>query len=577
MRSDAVKKGIERAPHRSLLRATGVVGEDDWEKPFVAVVNSYVDVVPGHVHLRDFGALVKAAVRAAGAVPFEFNTIGVDDGIAMGHEGMKLSLPSRELIADSVETMVSAHRFDGMVCIPNCDKITPGMLMAAVRLDVPAVFVSGGPMATGRDSAGSAIDLISVFEGVGALRAGAIGEERLAELERKACPSCGSCSGLFTANSMNCLLEAIGLALPFNGTALARTAEREALARAAAARIVELIARDLTPRKIVTREALDDAFALDVAMGGSTNTVLHTLAIAREAGIDYPLERINAVADRTPHLAKVAPSGPWHMDDVHRAGGVPAILERLAGLGLLHLDRPTVAGTFRDHVAKEPASDDEVIRPATNPHSARGGLAVLFGSLAPEGAVVKTAGVAPSMRRHRGPAVVFESQEAAMEGITSGLVRAGDVVVLRNEGPRGAPGMQEMLSPTSAIMGMGLGERVALVTDGRFSGGTRGACVGHVSPEAAEGGPIGYVREGDVVSLDLDARTLDLEVSPEELDRRRAEGLPPRRAVASPWLRRYRALVTNAARGAVLRDGDELLAAGEAGTAATTQTAGRTA
>ncbi len=577
MRSDEVKKGIERAPHRSLFRATGVVGEDDWEKPFVAVVNSYVDVVPGHVHLRELGALVKAAVRAAGAVPFEFNTIGVDDGIAMGHEGMKLSLPSRELIADAVETMVSAHRFDGMVCIPNCDKITPGMLMAAVRLDVPAVFVSGGPMATGRDAAGNAIDLISVFEGVGALRAGTIGEERLSELEKKACPSCGSCSGLFTANSMNCLMEALGLALPFNGTALAKTEEREALAKAAAARIVELVAKDLTPRKIVTREAVDDAFALDMAMGGSSNTVLHTLAIAREAGIDYPLERINAVADRTPHLAKVAPSGPWHMDDVHRAGGVPAILERLARLGLLHLDRPTVAGTFRDHVAKAPASDDEVIRPASNPHSARGGLAILFGSLAPEGAVVKTAGVAGAMRRHRGPAVVFESQEAAMEGILDGLVKKGDVVVLRNEGPRGGPGMQEMLSPTSAIMGMGLGEHVALVTDGRFSGGTRGACIGHVSPEAAEGGPIGFVREGDFISLDLDARTLDLEVSPEELDRRRAEGLPPRRAVASPWLRRYRALVTNAARGAVLRDGDELLAASEAATNATPRPVGRTA
>lgn len=577
MRSDAVKKGIERAPHRSLFRATGVVGEDDWEKPFVAVVNSYVDVVPGHAHLREFGALVKAAVRAAGAVPFEFNTIGVDDGIAMGHEGMKMSLPSRELIADAVETMVSAHRFDGMVCIPNCDKITPGMLMAAVRLDVPAVFVSGGPMATGRDSAGRAIDLISVFEGVGALRAGTIGEERLSELEKKACPSCGSCSGLFTANSMNCLMEALGLALPFNGTALARTEERGEIARRAAARIVDLIANDLTPRKIVTREAVDDAFALDVAMGGSTNTVLHTLAIAREAGIEYPLERINAVADRTPHLAKVAPSGPWHMDDVHRAGGVPAILERLAGVGLLHLDRPTVGGAFRDHVAKSPASDDEVIRPVANPHAPRGGLAVLFGSLVPEGAVVKTAGVAPAMRRHRGPAVVFESQEAAMEGILDGLVKKGDVVVLRNEGPRGGPGMQEMLSPTSAIMGMGLGEHVALVTDGRFSGGTRGACIGHVSPEAAEGGPIAFVREGDSISLDLDARRLDLEVAPAEMERRRAEGLPPRRAVASPWLRRYRALVTNAARGAVLRDGDELLAASEAPVNATTRPVGRTA
>ncbi|MCE7956724.1 MAG: dihydroxy-acid dehydratase, partial [Acidobacteria bacterium ACB2] len=526
MRSDEVKKGVERAPHRSLLRATGVVGEGDWEKPFVAVVNSYVDVVPGHVHLREVGALVKEALRAAGAVPFEFNTIGVDDGIAMGHGGMRLSLPSRELIADSVETMVSAHCFDGMVCIPNCDKITPGMLMAAVRLDVPAVFVSGGPMPAGRDRSGAAIDLVSVFEGVGAYRAGAIGGERLGELEKLACPSCGSCSGLFTANSMNCLMEALGLALPWNGTAPARSKERAALARRAAVRLVALIEGGLTPRKVVTREALDDAFALDVAMGGSTNTVLHALAIAREAGVDYPLERVNAVADRTPHLTRVAPSGPWHMEDVHRAGGVPAVLERLAGLGLLHLDRPTVAGTFRDHVAALPASDDEVIRPASRPHSPRGGLAVLFGSLAPDGAVVKTAGVTPAMRRHRGPAVVFESEQAAMAGITGGLVNRGDVVVLRNEGPRGGPGMQEMLAPTSALMGMGLGDSVALVTDGRFSGGTRGACVGHVSPEAAEGGPSAWVRDGDPVAIDLDARTLDLMVDPQELERRRASGPP---------------------------------------------------
>ncbi len=569
MRSDEVKKGIERAPHRSLLRATGVVGEADWDKPFVAVVNSACDVVPGHVHLAEVGAMVKAAIREAGGVPFEFHTIAVDDGIAMGHEGMRFSLASRELIADSVETMLSAHRFDGMVCLPNCDKITPGMLMAAVRLDVPAVFVSGGPMPAGRTSDGTPIDLVSVFEGVGAYRAGTIGEERLAELEAKACPSCGSCSGLFTANSMNCLMEALGLALPYNGSALARTPEREALARAAGRRIVELIREGLTPRRIVTREALDDAFALDVAMGGSTNTVLHTLAIAREAGVDYPLARVNEVADATPHLTRVAPSGPWHMEDVHRAGGVPAILERLARLGRLHLDRPTVAGSFRDHVAATPASDDEVIRPVASPHSARGGIAVLFGSLAPEGAVVKTAGVAPSMRRHSGPAVVFEGEAEAMRGIEAGLVKAGDVVVLRNEGPRGGPGMPEMLAPTSALMGMGLGASVALVTDGRFSGGTRGACVGHVSPEAAEGGPIGLVREGDRITVDLDARTLDLEVAPEELDRRRAEGRTKPRAVARPWLRRYRALVTNAAKGAVLRDGDELPAPGAAAPATT--------
>ncbi len=557
MRSDAIKAGVERAPHRSLLKAVGVT-DADMRKPFVAIVNSYVDIVPGHAHLQKFGALVKEAVRKAGAVPFEFNTIGVDDGIAMGHAGMKFSLPSRELIADCVETMISAHCFDGMVCIPNCDKITPGMLMAAARLDVPTVFVSGGPMATGRTPSGEAIDLVSVFEGVGAFRAGKIDAARLKTLEDFACPSCGSCSGMFTANSMNCLTEALGLALPYNGSALAGTAEREALAKRAAERIVELVRLGLTPRQIITLDALDDAFALDMAMGGSTNTVLHTLAIAREAGVDYPLERINTVADRVPHLCKVAPSGPWHMDDVHRAGGVPAILATLASNGnTLHLDRPTVSGTLRAALGNAKVEDDQVIRPLANPHSARGGLAVLFGSLAPEGAVVKTGGVQPAMRRHRGPAVVFESQEDAMAGITGGKVKPGDVVVIRYEGPRGGPGMQEMLSPTAALMGMGLGESVALVTDGRFSGGTRGACVGHVSPEAAEGGPIGLVREGDPIALDLEARTLDLDVDAAELARRRQTWRPVDRAIPSRWLRRYRSLVTNAAQGAVLRDPDE--------------------
>jgi dihydroxy-acid dehydratase len=556
MRSDAIKVGIERAPHRSLLKAVGVT-DADMGKPFVAVVNSHVDIVPGHAHLQKFGGLVKQAVREAGAVPFEFNTIGVDDGIAMGHGGMKFSLPSRELIADSVETMVAAHCFDGMVCIPNCDKITPGMLMAAARLDIPTIFVSGGAMATGRSRSGEAIDLISVFEGVGAYRAGKIDGARLKELEDLACPSCGSCSGMFTANSMNCLSEALGLALPYNGSALAQTDEREALARRAAFRLIDLIRNDVTPRKIITEEALDDAFALDMAMGGSTNTILHTLAIAREAGVDYPISRINEVADRVPHLCKVAPSGRWHMDDVHRAGGVPAILATLASGGnTLHLDRPTVAGTLRASLGAARVEDDEVIRPLSNPHSPRGGLAILFGSLAPEGAVVKTAGVDPRMRKHRGPAVIFESQEEAMAGITSGKVREGDVVVIRYEGPRGGPGMQEMLSPTAALMGMGLGESVALVTDGRFSGGTRGACVGHVSPEAAEGGPIGLVRPGDTIALDLEARTLDLAVEARELEARRAAFRPKERAVPSRWLRRYRAFVTNASRGAVLEDGE---------------------
>jgi dihydroxy-acid dehydratase len=557
MRSDVIKKGVDRAPHRALLKATGVT-DADMGKPFVAICNSYVDIVPGHVHLQKFGGLVKQAVREAGAVPFEFNTIGVDDGIAMGHDGMKFSLPSRELIADCVETMVSAHQFDGMVCIPNCDKITPGMLMAAVRLDIPTVFISGGPMATGRSRSGEAIDLISVFEGVGAFRSGRIGAERLKELEDLACPSCGSCSGMFTANSMNCLMEALGLALPYNGSTPAQSAEREALARRAAGRILDLMRQDLTPRQIVTADALDDAFALDMAMGGSTNTILHTLAIAREAGVDYPLARINEVADRVPHLCKVAPSGPWHMDDVHRAGGVPAILATLAGNpSTLHLDRPTVSGTLRAGLGNARVEDAEVIRPLANPHHTRGGLAILFGSLAPGGAVVKTAGVSPAMRKHRGPAVIFESQEDAQAGIAAGKVKAGDVVVIRQEGPRGGPGMQEMLAPTSAIMGMGLGDSVALVTDGRFSGGTRGACIGHVSPEAAEGGPIAFVREGDLIAIDLDTRTLDLQVDAAEMARRAEAGPPPLRKIASRWLRRYRALVTNASYGAVLRDPDE--------------------
>jgi dihydroxy-acid dehydratase len=454
--------------------------------------------------------------------------------------------------------MVSAHCFDGMVCIPNCDKITPGMLMAAVRLDVPAVFVSGGPMATGRARSGEAIDLVSVFEGVGAFRAGRIDAARLKELEDLACPSCGSCSGMFTANSMNCLSEALGLALPYNGSAQAQSAEREALARRAAARLMELMRTGLTPRRIVTRDALDDAFALDMAMGGSTNTILHALAIAREAGVEYPLARINEVADRVPHLCKVAPSGPWHMDDVHRAGGVPAILATLASHGnTLHLDRPTVSGTLRASLGNAQVEDERVIRPLHDPHSPRGGLAVLFGNLAPQGAVVKTAGVGASVRRHRGPAVVFEGEKEAMAGIVGGRVRPGDVVVIRYEGPRGGPGMQEMLAPTSALMGMGLGDSVALVTDGRFSGGTRGACVGHVSPEAEEGGPIALVRDGDAVVIDLDARTLDAEVDAAEQRRRLASWRPRRRKVDSRWLRRYRALVTNAASGAVLRDPDE--------------------
>jgi dihydroxy-acid dehydratase len=553
MRSDQIKTGYERAPHRALLKATGV-RDEDFEKPFIAIVNSYVDIVPGHVHLQDFGKKIKETVRAAGGVPFEFNTIGVDDGIAMGHAGMKYSLPSRELIADSVETMIEAHQFDGMVCIPNCDKIVPGMIMAAMRVDIPAIFISGGPMAAGVTPDGETVDLITVFEGVGAYKAGKIDSARLKMLEDHGCPSCGSCSGLFTANSMNCLLEVLGLALPFNGSALALSDQREELAEEAAKQIMNLVNTNTTPRKLVTNEAIDDAFALDMAMGGSTNTVLHTLAIAHEAGLDYSLERINDVANRVPYLCKVSPSGKWHMEDVHRAGGIPAILNEVERLdGVLHLDRQTVSGkSLRESISGQTIEDPEVIRPLEIAHSQVGGLAVLFGNLAPEGAIIKTGGVSPNNRVHKGPARIYESQEAAMAGILDHEVQPGDVVVIRYEGPRGGPGMQEMLSPTSAIMGLGLGEQVALITDGRFSGGTRGLCIGHVSPEAAAFGPIAALQDGDQIEIDLDARSLNVVLDPDTI-KARLDTLPPfETTIRSSWLRRYSRMVTSASHGAIL-------------------------
>jgi dihydroxy-acid dehydratase len=556
MRSDIIKKGYERAPHRALLRAMGVA-EEDFGKPFIAVANSYTDIVAGHVHLQAFARRVKAAVRAAGGVPFEFNTIAVDDGIAMGHAGMKFSLASRELIADSVETMIMAHPFDGMVCIPNCDKIVPGMVMAALRVNIPTIFVTGGPMRAGRTPAGDVVDLISVFEGVGSYRAGKIDQKQLKLIERYACPGCGSCAGLFTANSMNCLLEALGLALPYNGTALARSAERNALADRAGAQILKLVKSNLLPRDLVTAEAVEDAFALDMAMGGSTNTVLHTLAFCDEAGIRYPLERLNRLAEKIPHLTKISPSGPWHIEDLHKAGGIPALLREVARKeeALLHLDRPTVTGrTLRENIRRAKVNNSEVIRPVENPHTQTGGLAILFGNLAPDGAVIKAAGVSAAMRKHSGPARIYESQEEALTGILAGEVRAGEVVVIRYEGPRGGPGMQEMLSPTSAIMGMGLGDSVALITDGRFSGGTRGACIGHVSPEAAARGPIAALLPGDMIDLDVDRRTLSVRLSDEEI-RSRIAALPPFQSrVNSRWLRRYAKFVSSASEGAVLKE-----------------------
>jgi dihydroxy-acid dehydratase len=753
MRSDTIKKGFERAPHRSLLRATGVIeSEADFDKPFIGIANSYTDCIPGHAHLNEVGMLVKRLVRAAGGVPLVFNTIGVDDGIAMGHSGMLYSLPSRDLIADCVETMVRAHCFDGLICIPNCDKIVPGMLMASMRCNLPTVFVSGGPMAAGitaqapahpdlaphlQPAAGKS-DLISVFKGVGALKTGAMSEADLLRLEQTACPTCGSCSGMFTANSMNCLCEALGMALPGNGTILAVSKEREALYERAARAILKLVAHDLKPRDIATLEAFDNALMLDVAMGGSTNTVLHTLAIAREAGIPYDIARIDAISRRIPCLCKVSPSSDYHVQDVHRAGGIHTILGELKRLGVLNLGCKTVTGRTlgeninewdlrfsqpnawaqtvrlsgasaivvdpadrlgpaartasgnlvpkpmlffpadplaitlwrqaaawnagdvasqvalyaadaemklpagsvlkgpdalraefqrrldagsgliraelgefrkkpvllfwqyakgegrtraamiragrlrqwmltRTELVTDPAQLDRVrpsglmpydsafrfdpadcIRTPATAYSADGGLSILYGQLAPEGSVVKTAGISAGFKAYcgpdfvfEGPCVIFESQDDACAGILGGRVKAGDVVVIRNEGPRGGPGMQEMLSPTSYIVGMGLGDKVALVTDGRFSGGTAGACIGHVSPEAAEGGPIALLREGDRVRIDFPNRRMDICVDPTEFAARKAGWTPVTRDL-NGWLARYRKLVTNASQGAVL-------------------------
>ena len=555
--SDTIKRGSLRAPHRSLLRATGAIqSEDDWDKPFIAVANSFVQIVPGHAHLDEVGRKVRAAIRAAGGVPFEFNTIGVDDGIAMGHDGMNYSLASRELIADSVETMLRAHCFDGVVCIPNCDKIVPGMMMAAARVNIPAVFVSGGPMKAGLDPAtGRALDLASVFEAVGGHSANALTDEDLARIERHACPTCGSCSGMFTANSMNCLCEALGLALPGNGSILAVDPRREELFAAAGRAIVDLVRRNVRPSDLLTRAAFENALALDMAMGGSSNTILHTLAVAHEAGVTIGLDEIDAISRRTPHLCKVAPSGLHHMEDIDRAGGIPAILKTLAGRpGLLHPDALTVTGrTLGATIAAAEVRDAGVIRGLDTPYSPSGGLAVLFGNLAPKGAVVKTAGVAPSMQRFAGPAVIFESEEAARQGILLGRVKAGDVVVIRYEGPRGGPGMQEMLGPTSALAGRGLGDSVALVTDGRFSGATRGGAIGHVSPEAAAGGPIGLVEPGDTIEIDLPARRLTLFVDDQELARRRSTWRPRKTELSRGYLARYASMVTSADEGAILR------------------------
>lgn len=557
-----IKRGDHQAPARSLLHATGALDKPtDMNKPFVAICNSYIDIVPGHVHLRELGDIAKEAIREAGAVPFEFNTIGVDDGIAMGHIGMRYSLPSREIIADAAETVVNAHWFDGVFYIPNCDKITPGMLLASVRTNVPAVFCSGGPMKAGLSSQGKALNLSSMFEAVGAFKDGSLSKEEFLDMEQNACPTCGSCSGMFTANSMNCLMEVLGLALPYNGTALAVSDQRREMIREAAFRLVDNIKNDIKPRDIVTHDAIDDAFALDMAMGGSTNTVLHTLAIANEAGIDYDLTRINDIAKKTPYLSKIAPSSSYSMHDVHEAGGVPAIINELFKKeGTLHPDRITVTGkTLRENNEGKEITNNDVIRHLDNPYDKQGGLSILYGNIAPKGAAIKVGGVDPSIKVFKGKAICFNSHDEAVEAIDNHTVREGHVVVIRYEGPKGGPGMPEMLAPTSSIVGRGLGKDVALITDGRFSGATRGVAVGHVSPEAAAGGPIALIEDGDEITIDLVDRTLDVDVPVETLEARKQELEPFKAKVKTGYLARYTSLVTSANTGGIMQVPDDLL------------------
>jgi len=551
MRSDKAKRGLERAPHRSLFYAAGLTPEE-LDRPLIGVVNAYNEVVPGHVHLDRIAEGVKAGVRTAGGTPLAFNTIGVCDGIAMGHPGMRFSLPSRELIADSIEAMVMAHPFDGLVFIPNCDKIVPGMLMAAARLNIPAVFVSGGPMMAGRHG-GEDVDVKTMFEAVGQVQAGKMEQASLEALELAACPGCGSCAGLFTANTMNCLTEALGMGLPGNGTIPAVTAARTRLAKQAGARVMGVVEKGIRPRDVMTAAAFENAIAVDMAIGGSTNTVLHLPAVAHAAAVPLPLQAFDAVSARTPYLVKLSPSGPYHMQDLDEAGGIPAVMAELHRGGRLHGEVPTVTGRSMAENVADVERVGSVIRSFDEPHSPEGGIAVLWGNLAPEGAVVKAGAVSPKMMVHQGPARVFDGEEAAMEAILGGGVEAGDVVVIRYEGPRGGPGMREMLMPTSALAGMGLDDTVALVTDGRFSGATRGASVCHASPEALTGGAIGLVEDGDEISLDIPGKRLELLVPEEELARRRASWQPRSPGVDGGYLARYAAAVSSASEGAVLK------------------------
>jgi len=559
LRSNEIKEGFDRTPHRSLLRATGLKDED-FSKPFIGVANSFIEIIPGHFFLNKVAEVIKDEIRANGCVPFEFNTIGVDDGIAMGHDGMLYSLPSREIIANSIETVMNAHKLDAMIAIPNCDKIVPGMIMGALRVDVPTVFVSGGPMEKGYTKEGTPIDLATAFEAVGKHETGEITDEELLDIECNACPSGGSCSGMFTANSMNTLMEAMGIALPGNGTILALTPERTELYKKAARRICEIAKSEASEREkyrirnILNENAVHNAFAVDMAMGGSSNTVLHMLAIAKEAEVDFNLSDINAISKRISHIAKISPSlSTVHMEDINKAGGVNAVMHEMMKRGNNILaDSLSITGeTLYEKVKNAEITDTNIIHTVDNPYSEVGGLAILYGNLAEQGAVIKTAGITGE-RVFTGTAICFNSQDEAIEGILAGKVKAGNVVVIRYEGPRGGPGMQEMLSPTSLIMGMGLGDKVALITDGRFSGATRGASIGHVSPEAAEGGLIGLLEDGDEIHIDVDQYILQANLSDEVIAARRANFTPLIKPLKSKWLKQYRALVTNASAGAVL-------------------------
>ncbi|AXX93486.1 dihydroxy-acid dehydratase [Malaciobacter molluscorum LMG 25693] len=559
MRSDEVKKGFSRTPHRSLFRATGLKDED-FDKPFIGVANSFIEIIPGHFFLNKVAEIIKDEIRANGCVPFEFNTIGVDDGIAMGHDGMLFSLPSREIIANSIESVMNAHKLDAMIAIPNCDKIVPGMIMGALRVNVPTVFVSGGPMAKGHTKEGTPIDLATAFEAVGKHEAGEMSDEELKDIECNACPSGGSCSGMFTANSMNTLMEAMGIALPGNGTILALTPQRKELYRKAARRVCE-IAKDEQSREkfklknILNENAVRNAFAVDMAMGGSSNTVLHMLAIAKEAEVNFNLEDINSISKKVSHIAKISPSlSTVHMEDINKAGGVNAVMKEMTKRGdNILLDNLTITGeSLYEKIEDAYIKDTNIIHTINNPYSQVGGLAILYGNLAQEGAVIKTAGITGD-RVFTGKAVCFDGQPEAIKGIVDGKVKSGDVVVIRYEGPKGGPGMQEMLAPTSLIMGMGLGDKVALITDGRFSGATRGASIGHVSPEAAEGGMIGLLKDGDEIHIDVDQYILSVNLTDEEIAKRKAEFTPLKKPLNSKWLGQYRALVTNASNGAVLK------------------------